>query len=92
MQITKAVPGKVLVIANLPSSFSGESSTGIAVVTLNGDGNSTVVDLTMSRRYEWHGDEQNPSRGRRESSEFNSATDDTWERFLDRLREQATGK
>lgn len=33
IKITKLIPNKLLVFANLPSSFNGEYSTGVAVIT-----------------------------------------------------------
>ena len=85
VEITKTIPNKVIVIANLPSEFQGEHSTGVSVTTLNEADGGTIVDLTMSRRYTWHGEGADPVRARRESTEFNAATDARWERFLAKL-------
>ncbi len=87
VQITKAIPSELLVIANLPSTFKGEFSTGIGVMTLHEIGAKTVVDLTMSRRYSWREEGENPMKRIRESSAFNQNTDAMWQdRFLERLR------
>lgn len=86
VQITKVVPNELLAMANLPSTFNGEYSTGVGVITLNASKRGTVVDLTMSRRYEWRGEGDNPMRATRASEGFNSTTDATWGRFLERLR------
>lgn len=85
-QITGAVTNELLVVANLPSTFKDEYSTGVAVITLNEAQGETVVDLTMSRRYTWQGDGANPMKSTRESPEFIDGTRATWRRFLDRLR------
>ena len=50
-----------------------------------------MVDLTMSRRYQWIADGANPMRARRGSAEFNSETDAMWNRFLARLRSLVEG-
>lgn len=91
IQITKAVPERVLVISNLPSTFNKEESTGVSVMTLNAYEGGTILDLTMSRRYVWTGDGQNAYRSRRQSEEFNANTDAMWERFLKRLSDLALG-
>jgi uncharacterized protein YndB with AHSA1/START domain len=91
VQITKVVPNEMLAISNLPSTFNGEYSTGVSVITLNESNGGTVVDLTMSRRYEWRGEGENPMQARRASAEFNASTDATWGRFLERLRSLCEG-
>ncbi len=87
MLITHSVPGELLVIANLPSTFKGEFSTGIGVISLVESEGKTTVDLTMSRRYSWDEERQNPMQQVRESPEFIENTRAMWEdRFLQRLR------
>ena len=54
---------------------------------LNQTGNSTLVDMTLSRRYEWPIEGKNPMRERRMSAEFNTNTDATWNQFLDQVRQ-----
>ncbi len=92
MQVTKAVPNEVLVVSNLPSVFKGEASTGIGVMTLTTVGpDVTVVNLTMSRRYQWQGEGENPFAAQRNSQAFNENTDAMWGRFLKRLALISTG-
>jgi hypothetical protein len=87
MQITHSVPEELLVIANLPSTSKGEISTGIGVMSLVETDGRTTVDLTMSRRYSWDDESQNPMQQVRESPEFIENTRAMWEdRFLQRLR------
>ncbi|MGD8832113.1 MAG: hypothetical protein PVF57_16025 [Pseudomonadales bacterium] len=87
IQVTRQIPDRLLVIANLPSTFEGEYSTGVAVITLDDSNDGmTTVDLTMSRRYTWLGEGENPLRARRASAAFTESNDAMWERFLDRLR------
>ena len=87
IEITKLIPGKLLVFANLPSTTNGEHSTGVAIITLDEIDNVTRVKLTMSRRYSWASKEPNPNRQYRESPEFREQTRAMWEdRFLQRLR------
>ena len=87
IEITKVIPNELLVFANLPSSFDGEYSTGVAVITLSESSGITTVRLTMSRRYSWESAEPNPQRSMRESLEFRERTRAMWqERFLGRLR------
>lgn len=93
VQVIKVVPGEFLVIANLPSTFRGERSTGIGVTGLHWNGSATTVSLTMSRRYEQE-DPGGPGfaeqRAVRESPEFEAATRAMWQdRFLARLRSLA---
>ncbi len=90
IQITKTIPDDLLVISNLPVTFNGESSTGVAVVTLDEVEGITTVRVIMSRRYTWDGTGDNPQKAVRESQEFNERTRAMWEnRFLGRLRELA---
>jgi len=87
IEITKVIPNELLVFANLPSSFNGEYSTGVAVITLDEAGGVTKVRLTMSRRYSWESDTPNTQRLMRESAEFSERTKAMWQhRFLGRLR------
>lgn len=90
VQVVKIVPGRLLVVANLPSTFGGEFSTGTVVVALHESEGVTEVRLTMSRRYTWQGDGPNPLRARRGSPEFAEETRALWQdRFLERLRSLA---
>lgn len=90
IQVTHQIPDKLLVIANLPSRFEGEDSTGVAVITLNESDGSTIVDLTMSRRYTWRGEGDDPQRARRASAAFSEQSRAMWQdRFLGRLRSLA---
>ena len=91
VQIAKAIPAKLLVIANLPISMEGEQlSSGTSVTTLNENAGTTTVNLTMSRRYTWNGSGENHLRSRRQSEEFIDNTRSTWERFLGKLAELST--
>lgn len=88
IEITKVIPKELLVFANLPSSFNGEYSTGVAMITLSEANEITTVSLTMSRRYSWDSTDPNTQRSMRESPEFQERTRAMWqERFLGRLRE-----
>ena len=90
IEITKVVPDELLVFANLPSRFNGESSTGVVVITLNESSGTTTVKLTMSRRYSWDSGEANPQRSMRESPAFRERTRAMWtERFLPKLKSLA---
>ena len=90
IEITKVIPNKLLVFVNLPTTFDGEYSTGVAVITLDEFDGVTRVNLTMSRRYTWDRAEPNPYRSNRESAEFQERTRAMWEdRFLNRLRSLA---
>jgi len=88
VQITKAIPDKPLVIANLPAVMEGEQlAGGVSVTTLTEHAGTTTVDITMSRRYVWSNPGENHLKKRRQSSVFTDATRATWERFLARLAE-----
>jgi uncharacterized protein YndB with AHSA1/START domain len=93
VQVIDVVPEELLVIANLPSNFRGERSTGTGVMTLHWNGSATTVSLTMSRRYEAEEPDSpgfDEQRAVRESVEFRSATRAMWQdRFLARLRSLA---
>jgi len=87
IQLLQVVPDETLVIANLPSDFRGEHSTGTGVITLHPVEQSTIVELVMSRRYAATGDGANETRARRESDDFRQVTDAMWrDRFLGRLK------
>lgn len=81
------VPNEVLVMANLPSTFQGETSTGIGVMSLYRQEGTTIVELTTSRPYTWAGEGVNEQRKTRESETFVRGVDKMWRgRFLERLR------
>ena len=87
IEITKVIPNKLLVFANLPANSNGEHSTGVATITLRESDGVTTVELTMSRRYSWSSAEPNPQRAMRESTGFQDRTRAMWQdRFLGRLR------
>jgi hypothetical protein len=93
VQVTKVIPNELLVVVNLPSTFNGEHSTGIVVTTLHEAEGTTAVDMTMSRRYTWQGDGENPMKRQRESKEFAESTKAMWQDgFLGRLRSLAEGR
>ena len=87
IQVTGKVENKLLTIANLPSSFNGEESTGVGVISLMPRGSETLVQLVMSRRYEWIGQGENTMKVKRESKEFQGSTRQMWGNFLNRLKE-----
>ncbi len=87
IQVTGKIENKLLTIVNLPSSFNGEKSTGVGVISLVPNGSETLVQLTMSRRYEWVGEGANTMKEKRESKEFQSSTGQMWTGFLNRLKE-----
>ena len=60
IEITKMIPNELLVFANLPATFNGEASSGVAIITLSETDEVTTIDLMMSRRYSWDGTEPNP--------------------------------
>lgn len=91
VQITKAIPQRLLVIANLPTSMEGEQLTsGISVTMLTEHEGTTTVDLTMSRRYSWPQPGENHLKKRRQSDAFIANTRATWARFLSRLSTLST--
>lgn len=86
VQITKAIPEKLLVMANLPTLMEGEQlSSGISVMTLTENSGVTTVGLTMSRRYSWSGPGKNHLKSRRQSKAFQEQTRANWNKFLGRL-------
>jgi hypothetical protein len=87
IQVTGKVENKLLTIANLPSTFNGEESTGVGVISLVPSGSQTFVRLTMSRRYEWHGEGENTMKAKRESKEFQASAAQMWGSFLNKLKE-----
>lgn len=91
VQITSVVPNESLVVANLPVRFKGEFSTGTTVITLYGSEGRTTVDLTMSRRYTWEEEGENPFRTLRSSPEFTENSSAMWNRFLEQLRTLSEG-
>ena len=93
VQLVSMRPNENLVVANLPTTFGGEYSTGIAVVDLVEKADETTLSLTMSRRYTWQGQGKNPLKQMRSSDQFQQGSETTWTRFLDRLKSlaEATG-
>jgi hypothetical protein len=91
VQITSVVPNESLVVANLPVHFKGEFSTGTTIITLYGSEGTTTVDLTMSRRYTWEQEGENPFRSLRSSPEFMENSSAMWRRFLEQLRTLSEG-
>jgi len=90
IQIIGVVPQQLMTIANLPMTFRGEFTTGIGIFTLHRVGTGTEVALTMSRRYSWRGEGDNPLRATRLSSAFQQQTNAMWQdRFLPRLKNLA---
>ena len=93
VQIIELVPNELMIMANLPSSFRGETSTGLGVINLRElEGNTeptTEVRLNMIRRYVWTQSGPNPQKVTRQSEEFQNNTQALWARFLNRLKELA---
>lgn len=89
VQITSLVPERSLVLANLPATFRGEQSTGVAVINLTELDGKTLVSLTMSRRYSWLGEGENPLKTTRTSAAFQEGTRRTWDGFLQNLQKLA---
>jgi len=90
-QIAKAIPARLMVINNLPTSMEGEQlSAGTSVTTLTEKAGKTTVNLTMNRRYTWKGAGKNHLKSRRQSTEFMENTRNTWKKFLERLAELST--
>lgn len=89
VQILGMTPNENLVVANLPAMFRDEYSTGVAVMDLVETEGRTTLSLTMSRRYTWQGEGENPLRAMRSSDEFKQGSEATWNRFLDRLKSLA---
>ena len=87
IQVTGKVENKLLTIVNLPSSFNGEKSTGVGVISLTPNDSETQVQLTMSRRYEWIGEGDNTMKAKRESKQFQGSTAKMWGNFLNKLKE-----
>lgn len=91
-QTTKIIPNEMISIVNLPMTFKDEFVTGISVFTLHQTNSGTEVSLTMSRRYTWTGEGDNPLRVTRNSEEFQNQTRSMWQdRFLKRLKNLAEG-
>lgn len=89
-EVTKTIQNELLIGTNLPMTTpEGESSSGIAYITLTEVEGKTVVSVYMNRKYSWLGDGDNPSRTLRESSEFSESRNATFGRFLARLKELA---
>jgi hypothetical protein len=91
VEIAKILPGKLLVLVNLPSTMQDEESVGIGMTSLTAVGGKTLVSHFMSRHYDWSLAAPNPLRERRASQDFQENTRVTWDKFLNRLRELAEG-
>lgn len=86
IQILSLVRNQSVVIANLPSTFRGEYSTGIGVITLTEVADRTFVNLTMGRRYVPVEKGAEAMKTTRASGVFANGTRATWNRFLGRLK------
>lgn len=86
IQAIAMVPYSSITIANLPSTFQGERSTGVGVIHLIETGGKTTVSLTMSRRYVWVGEGVNTMKEVRQTQRFIDGTRNTWKRFLGQLK------
>ncbi len=87
IQITVKVDNKLLTIVNLPSSFNREEFTGVGIIILVASGSGALVQLAMSRRYEWVGVGENTMKVKGESKEFQGSTAQIWGNFLNKLKE-----
>ena len=88
--VTAAIDERMLAIANLPLTFRQEYGTGNGVMTLHNTETGTELSLTMTRRYTWKGEGENPLLLQRQSTAFQQRTRDMWQgRFLTRLKELA---
>ncbi|MFK7915161.1 MAG: SRPBCC domain-containing protein [Pseudomonadales bacterium] len=93
VQITKAIPSKLLVLTNLPMSMEGEQlASGTSVTTLTESAGKTTVGLTMSRRYVWTKPGENHLKARRQSETFIKNTRATWGRFLQKLSDLSSNE
>ena len=92
IQVTQVIPNEMIAVVNLPITFRDEFGTGVGVFTLHETDAGSEVALTMSRRYTWKGEGENPLRATRESAQFHEQTRSMWQRrFLARLKELAEG-
>ena len=87
IQLTQIIPNRLLAITNLPSTFQGEQSTGVGVILVHEAHGKTKVSITLSRRYTWNGEGENPIKAHRQSGVFQENTRAMWEdRFLGNLK------
>ena len=91
MELAKLIPGKLVIAVNLPSELQGEQLSGVGMFTLTEVGGKTLVSNFMSRHFVWLADTPDTLRERRASAEFQTSTQDRWNRFLERLRDRVEG-
>ncbi|HSG66450.1 MAG TPA: hypothetical protein VLD39_15685, partial [Gammaproteobacteria bacterium] len=90
VEIVKVVPGKLILIANLPSTMQGEEMVGVGMLTLTEVDGKSLVSNFMSRHMSWPDRAENPLRARRESAEYRELNRELWQQeFFGRLRELA---
>ncbi|VUD64903.1 hypothetical protein TDB9533_03429 [Thalassocella blandensis] len=89
VQRTAVIPNRLLSIANLPVKYNNEVLTGIGIITLQKLGNKTLVSVTMSRRFTWLGDGDNPMKSKRLSEVNQQRRANTWKSFLLKLQSLA---
>ena len=89
VEITKIVPGEMVLIANLPSTMEGEDMVGVSMLTLTEVGGKSLVSNFMSRHMNWPEATPNPLRARRESAEYRAFNHEMQAQALGRLRELA---
>jgi hypothetical protein len=90
VEIAKIVPGRMIVLVNLPSTFQGEEMVGVGMLTLTEIDGTSLVSAFMSRQVSGPAGAVDPLRARRESAEYRELNRQMWqERFFGRLRELA---
>jgi hypothetical protein len=90
VEIAKIVPGRMILLVNLPSTFQGEEMVGVGMLTLTEIDGKSLVSSFMSRQLSGPPEAIDPLRARRESAEYRELNRQMWqERFFGRLRELA---
>ncbi len=90
IEVVKIIPQKMILLANHPSTQSGESSQGVAMVSVVEANGKTLVSIFMSRLYGWFEAAPNTQRPTRESESFARQREEMFQgNFLEKLRKLA---
>lgn len=90
IEVVKIIPRKMVLLANLPNIENGESSQGVAMISVVENQGKTIVSIFMSRIYSWFDSAPNTQRSTRESETFVKQRREMFqEKFLEKLKHLA---
>jgi hypothetical protein len=87
IEVVKIIPKKMVLLANHPNTQNGESSHGVAMVSVVEANGKTLVSIFMSRLYGWFEAAPSTQRSTREAEDFAKQRKEMFQgKFLEKLR------